>query len=347
MRQKSGLRAFVGTKTFTLLLLLAFIVAVFAVLTPAGGFLKPRNIKNIINAMSVNSILTVGAGCLLVSGQIDLSVGAIGTLSGVVFALLLADYNVPAIPAAVIALAVTAAFGFVNALLINRFHTQGFITTMATGLLAQGLGYILDGGKAISIKNDAFNAIGTKSIFDGYLPISVIIAVAFFVAYGLLMNKTRFGQSVYLVGGNPTAAYLSGIDPKRISYILFLNSSVTGGLAGLMYASRMKSATQGGITNSSFAGMTAAILGGISFGGGAGGMGGALLGLVILNAFNNGISGVGIPPYWQQVASGALLLVALTFDYLSQRQKELSLRREAARANTTPEPGTGTEGRTR
>jgi ribose/xylose/arabinose/galactoside ABC-type transport system permease subunit len=339
MRRKSALRAFTETKTFTLLLLLAFIVVVFAALTPAGGFLKPRNIKNIINAMSVNSILTIGAGCLLVSGQIDLSVGAIGTLSGVVFALLLSKYSVPAIPAAIIALAVVAVFGFINALLINRFRTQGFITTMATGLLAQGLGYILDGGKAIAIKNDAFNAIGTKSIFDGYLPISVIIAVAFFVVYGLLMNKTKFGQSVYLAGGNPTASYLSGIDPKRISYILFLNSAVTGGLAGLMYASRMKSATQSGITNSSFAGMTAAILGGISFGGGAGGMGGALLGLIILSAFNNGISGVGIPPYWQQVASGALLLVALTFDYVSLRQKALSLRREAARISAAPGAG--------
>jgi ribose/xylose/arabinose/galactoside ABC-type transport system permease subunit len=216
---------------------------------------------------------------------------------------------------------------------------------MATGLLAQGVGYILDGGKAIAIRSDAFNAIGTKSIFDGYLPISVVIAVAFFVIYGLLMNKTKFGQSVYLVGGNPTASYLSGINPKKISYILFLNSSLTGGLAGLMYASRMKSATQSGITNSSFAGMTAAILGGISFGGGSGGMGGAFLGLIILNAFNNGISGVGIPPFWQQVASGVLLLVALTFDYLSLRQKELSLRREAARL--TAAQNLGNEGGTK
>ncbi|MDR1589707.1 MAG: ABC transporter permease [Oscillospiraceae bacterium] len=331
MRQKSKFRAFTETKMFTLLLLLAFIVVVFAVLTPEGGFLKPRNIKNIINGMSVNAFLAVGAGCLLVSGQIDLSVGAIGTLSGVVFALLFGKYGVPVIPAVVVSLVVVAAFGFVNALLINRFHTQGFITTMATGLLAQGLGYILDGGKAIAIKSDAFNAVGTKSIFDGYLPISVIIAVVVFIIYGLLMSKTKFGQSVYLVGGNPTASYLSGINPKRISYILFINCSVMGGLAGLMYASRMKSATQSGITNSSFAGMTAAILGGISFGGGAGGMGGAFLGLIILNAFNNGISGVGIPPYWQQVASGALLLIALTFDYVGIRQRAFSLRREAAR----------------
>ncbi|MDR2357249.1 MAG: ABC transporter permease [Oscillospiraceae bacterium] len=342
MEKKSGFRAFTGTKTFTLLLLLAFIVAIFAILTPGGGFLKPRNIKNMINGMSVNSILTIGAGCLLVSGQIDLSVGAVGTLSGVVFALLFTGYGVPVIPAVIISLAVVAVFGFINALLINRFHTQGFITTMATGLLAQGLGYILDGGKAIAIKSDAFNAVGTKSIFGGYLPISVIIAFAFFAVYGLLMGRTKFGRSIYLVGGNPTASYLSGIDPKRISYTLFLNSAILGGLAGLMYASRMKSATQSGITNSSFAGMTAAILGGISFGGGAGGMGGALLGLIILSAFNNGISGIGIPPYWQQVASGALLLVALSFDYLSLRRKELALRRDAARIHAAP--GGATDG---
>jgi ribose/xylose/arabinose/galactoside ABC-type transport system permease subunit len=242
--------------------------------------------------------------------------------------------GVPVIPAVIISLIVAAAFGFINALLINRFHTQGFITTLATASITQGLAYIITNLEVIRINNDAFTALGTKSVFGGYLPISVIIVAVFFVVYGLIMSKTKFGQSVYLVGGNPTASYLSGLNPKKVSYTLFLNSAITGGLAGLLLASRLKSVSTNGLSTSQFAGMTAAILGGISFGGGRGGLFGAALGLLVISAFNNGISSINISTYWQTIASGGLLLIALTTDFASMRQKEFSRRRAAARAKT-------------
>jgi ribose/xylose/arabinose/galactoside ABC-type transport system permease subunit len=334
MKKTTKLGSFFASKMSTLLCLLALIVLVFSILT-GGRFLRPRNLKNIINGMSVISLLTVGAGCLLVSGQVDLSAGAVGTLTGLLFAIFYTNFGIPIIIAAVLSLLAASVFGFVNALLINRFGTQGFITTMATASVASGLGHIFSGARAINIDNGVFNAIGTRSIFDGYLPISVIIAVAFFVVYGAMMSKTQFGHSVYLVGGNPSAAFLSGIDPRRISYILFVNSSVIGGLAGLLLASRMKSGTINGITNSQFSGMTAAILGGISFGGGSGGLGGAFVGLLILNAFNNGISIIEIPPYWQTVASGGLLLLALSVDFAGERARAAARRRSARRADTS------------
>jgi ribose/xylose/arabinose/galactoside ABC-type transport system permease subunit len=334
VKKQSKLSGLLGSKTFSLIVLLIAVFAVFTILTD-GDFLKPRNIKNFINSMSVLSLLTIGAGCLLVSGQIDLSAGAVGTVTGIVFALTVTKLGVPVVVAAPVSLLIAAGIGAFNALLINRFRTQGFITTMATALVCQGVGYVLTGSKSVMINNDAFNAIGTKSVFDGYLPISVIVAAVLFVVYGVVMSKTKFGQSVYLVGGNPTASFLAGIDPQRVSYIMFVNSSVMGGLAGLLLASRMKAATVQGLTLSQFAGMTAAILGGISFGGGNGGMLGAFLGLLIISAFNNGISSVGVEPYWQTAASGALLLVALSFDFISLRH------RGARRGKPVPAEGEG------
>ena len=327
-------RSILTSKIFSLVLLLVVILAVFSILTN-GAFLRPRNIKNFINSISVVSLLTIGAGCLLISGQLDLSTGAIGTLVGVIFAIMVDEtrMGMPIIVAALITLMLAAAIGAGNALLINRFRTPGFITTMATALICQGVSYVLTGAKSVMIYNDTFNAIGTRSILDGYVPISVIIAMLFFIVYGIMLTKTKFGQTIYLVGGNPTASYLAGINPVKTSYILFMNNAILGGLAGLLLASRMKAGTTQGLNNSQFAGMTAAILGGISFGGGSGGMFGAFLGLILLSAFNNGLTSVGMDNYWQTTASGLLLIVALSFDIISNKQRIAWGKREMTRVN--------------
>jgi ribose/xylose/arabinose/galactoside ABC-type transport system permease subunit len=308
-------KKFLSSKMFMLLILLVAVVVLFTVLS-GGSYLTLRNIKNIFNAMSVVAILTVGAGCLLISGQVDLSTGGIGTIGGIILALLLSEANMPWPFAVLITFIFAALMGAFNALLINKFKLQGFISTMAMASICQGMGLVLTGTKALPIKDSFIVWLGTGFVGE-LIPVSVILAILIFIIYGIIISKTKFGRSVYLVGGNPQAAALSGIDPQRISYILFINNAVLGALAGIVFSARMKSAQPGGIITSQFASMTAAILGGISFGGGAGGMGGAFVGLLILNAFNNGMSVLGAKSYWATVASGALLIVALTMDFFS------------------------------
>jgi ribose/xylose/arabinose/galactoside ABC-type transport system permease subunit len=149
----------------------------------------------------------------------------------------------------------------------------------------------------------------------------MIISLAALVIYGIILKKTMFGRSVYLVGGNPQASLLSGLRPRRISYILFVNAGILSALAGILLAARLRTANTTGITNQQFAGMTAAILGGISFGGGSGGMGGAFIGMMILNGFDNGMTLLNVQPYWKTVASGTLLLLALTVDFVGAARK--------------------------
>jgi ribose/xylose/arabinose/galactoside ABC-type transport system permease subunit len=316
VKKQPLLKTFIGSKIFTLLLLFALIVVAFAFLS-GGKFLKLANLRQILQVMVVTSILTVGAGCLMISGKIDLSTGANGTMCGMILAYML-QQGMPWPIAVILAIMLGAAVGLFNAMLVNELNFQPFIATLATTSIAQGFTYVISNARSIPIENSVVVYIGTGRIRD-ILPVSIIISLAALVIYGIMLRKTKFGRSIYLVGGNPTAAMLSGINPKRMSYILFANCGAFGSLAGCLLAARVKAGTVNGILNSQFSGITAAILGGVSFGGGSGGMGGAFIGLLILNGFNNGMTVLGINPYWQTVASGLLLLIALTLDYIQAR----------------------------
>jgi ribose/xylose/arabinose/galactoside ABC-type transport system permease subunit len=316
VKKQPFFKTFIGSKIFTLLLLFALIVVAFAFLS-GGKFLKLANLRQILQVMVVTSILTVGAGCLMISGKIDLSTGANGTMCGMILAYML-QQGMPWPIAVILAIMLGAAVGLFNAMLVNELNFQPFIATLATTSIAQGFTYVISNARSIPIENSVVVYIGTGRIRD-ILPVSIIISLAALVIYGIILSKTKFGRSIYLVGGNPTAAMLSGINPKRMSYILFANCGAFGSLAGCLLAARVKAGTVNGILNSQFSGITAAILGGVSFGGGSGGMGGAFVGLLILNGFNNGMTVLGINPYWQTVASGVLLLIALTLDYIQAR----------------------------
>jgi ribose/xylose/arabinose/galactoside ABC-type transport system permease subunit len=311
------MKKFLKSKMFTLLLLLALLVIVVTIATK-GQFIALDNIKQILDQMFVTALLTIGAGMLLISGQIDLSTGAVGTMSALMFAFLMKNMSWPLLPAFLVALVVSAAFGVINSALINELRFQGFIATMAMASIAEGLAFVFTGGATVNLTNKIVAYIATGK-FGGVVPISVVLLIVFFVVYGLILAKTKFGRCVYLVGGNPHAARLSGVNPKRISYILFVNSSILGALAGILFAARIGNATSNGIKTSQFSGITAAILGGIAFGGGAGGMGGAFVGLLILNTFSRGMLILHFDPYWQTVVSGLLLLAALTLDFLSNK----------------------------
>lgn len=297
----------------TLVMLLVVVVAVFTIISK-GQFVDPKNLRNILQSITLVSLLTIGAGMLMIGGYVDLSLGGTGTMCGLIAAYALRA-GAPWYLALIIGLVTGALAGTFNAVLINELKFQPFIATLSTASITQGLGYIVNNGQQIDIDNSVFNFIGTQRIAD-FVPYSIIISLVLLLIYGVMLKNTKFGRSMYLVGGNPQASLLSGLHPKRVSYILFINAGSLSALAGILLAARLKTANTTGIVNQQFSGMTAAVLGGISFGGGAGGMGGALIGILILNCFNNGMLIVRVTSYWQTVASGALLLIALAIDFL-------------------------------
>lgn len=326
MEEKKSFKSIFSTKQFTLVLILIILCVLFTVITK-GSFLTIVNIRSILNAMVLVSFLAIAESYLIISGCLDLSLGAIGTLCGCVCAILITNHGMPWYVGLIGAMAVGAVCGSINATTINIFNFPPFIATLAMASIVEGLSYVITDGIRIIMETPATAFIGTYRI-GGIVPFGVLIAAIFFVVYAIILSKTQFGRKIYICGSNRRAARLVGINAKKISYILFINAGVLASLAGFIFSSRLKNATVSGITGQQFSGVTAALLGGISFGGGSGGMGGCLLGLLVLNVFNNGMTCIGVNTYVQKIFSGALLIFALLLDTVN---KARSTRRNTAK----------------
>ena len=317
------------TKAFSLFVLLIVIAGVFSILSPMANdgfqaFLRDRTFWRILQDLAVPGFLTIGVGCLIVSGNIDLSAATVGTMAGLICAVLMAWHGVAWYICLIIAMVASAMVGTINAILVNELKQAPFIATMAMSTVLTAVNMILatnEIGSMVSVvhyENRVFQDLGTYRIF-GEVPAASVFMTLLFIIYGILLSKTKFGRTLYLMGGNRAATYLAGVNPRRISYFLFINCSVLAALSGITNASRIKMGSTQGIVTMQFTGITAALLGGISFGGGSGGMGGAFLGLLVIQTFNMGMTTSGGSPYIVTVLSGLLLLVALTFDYFNVR----------------------------
>jgi ribose/xylose/arabinose/galactoside ABC-type transport system permease subunit len=302
---------------FSLLILFIVLVAYFA-WASKGIFLKPKNLINILSAMAVSALLTEGVSFLMISGKLDLSTGANGTLCGMLLAFML-QHGSPVLVALPVSLALGGVIGLFNSVLVNEINFQPFIATLASSSVFTGFVYVLANKKAIDIRDPVILWLGKGMIFD-FMPVSAAMALLLMVVVGIILHRTKFGRQIYLVGGNAKAAMLSGINPKKLSYKLFAICGVFSSLAGITLSARLQSGTIAGVTAARFQGITAAVLGGVSFGGGSGGMGGAFVGLLVLSGFNNGMTVIGLNPYWQAVASGLLLLFALALDVFRTRR---------------------------
>ena len=323
MNKKHILRKTAKVKTLTLLFACVAVAAICTVLSK-GAFIKPLNLRNIMVAMVITSLLAIGEAFLIKFGDIDLSAGAVGTFSSLIMGNVLVTFGMPWYLALLAALVTGALCGMLNAFLVNELNFQPFIATLAIASMAEGMGYIISGATAIKIQDPVLKFIGTKRIFGNVVPVSFLIVLVLVVIYGIVMGKTHFGRVVSLCGGNREASRLAGVNPKKISYMLYANMGMLAAVAGCMQAFRLESAKPSGIINNGFAGITAAILGGVSFGGGKGGIFGCFFGILLICCFNNGLTILQVSNHLQTMASGALLLMALFIDYLAERRRNIS-----------------------
>jgi ribose/xylose/arabinose/galactoside ABC-type transport system permease subunit len=311
------MKRLIRSPMFSLLILFILLVVYFA-WASSGIFLKPKNLVNILSAMAISALLTEGVSFLMISGKLDLSTGANGTLCGMLLAFML-QHGSPVFVALPVSLALGGVIGLFNSVLVNEINFQPFIATLASSSVFTGFVYVLANKKAIDIRDPVILWLG-KGMILNFMPVSAAMALLLMVIVGIILHKTKFGRQIYLVGGNARAAMLSGINPKKLSYKLFAICGVFSSLAGITLSARLQSGTIAGVTAARFQGITAAVLGGVSFGGGSGGMGGAFVGLLVLSGFNNGMTVIGLNPYWQAVASGLLLLFALALDVFRTRR---------------------------
>ncbi|MBQ7725358.1 MAG: ABC transporter permease [Lachnospiraceae bacterium] len=280
------------------------------------------NIVNILIAASLVGMVAIGHTYLIIAMQNDLSPGSLAALSGVTVALLL-KAGVP-IPAAIIlTMILGAAVGVFNAWMVNKIHIEAFIATLVSQMIVRGAAYIICDGKPVSISNQSFNKLGSLRFIG--IPVAVWIMLICILIFGFILAKTKFGRSVYAIGGNIQAARLAGLNPERIILMCFIMIGVLTSIGGIIFSARMNAGQPAANINLEFDAITAVILGGVSFAGGVGDMAGTFIGIILIQAFNTGLTMVNVSSFWQYVARGALLLFALTSDYIRKKRRDKEL----------------------
>ena len=346
MGHEKGLRGFLRSKLFTLLAIWVFLIILFTIWAGFAdeSFLSLYTLVDIGDLLILSSFLSVGAGLLMVSGNLDFSSSAIGVFSGVTCAAALKYWEFSPAVAIIIAIAASTVFGLLNGVLVNEFKFQPFIATLAMASVIRGVAQwvsVAPGSTTptpVAVKDDTIKFITQDWKFFGEITFTLVLAIVVFIIYGLLLAKSKFGMQIYMVGGNPQAARLSGISPRKIRYILYANSGFLAGICGIISFGRVNQGSLQALLNNQFTGLTAAILGGVSFGGGNGNMAGVFAGLLVLNTFTKGTTIVRLSFYWSTVFTGVLLLLALTMDFLNARRaaKDVGLikTKRAERATT-------------
>ena len=276
-----------------------------------SNFFSYRNMLNILTSGSLVGLLCIGEAYLIIAGMIELSAGAVAAI--------LARDGLPLGAILPITIAGGLLFGLLNGLLVTKIKLQPFITTLATMSIARGLAYIICQVKPVRIANESLNAVGSLQVLT--VPLPVLILVVLIAVFGILLAKTEFGRNVYLVGGNPEAARLAGINVNKIKVQLFMISGAIAALGGVILAARMNSGQPGAAANVDTDAITAVVLGGIAMTGGTGTMFGTFLGLLVLLTLNNGLLVLGVTTYWQNVAKGVVLVFALALDFYRTKRR--------------------------
>ncbi len=299
---------------------LAFLLLAVILSVSNQYFLTPGNISNVLLQTSINGILAIGMTFVILTRGIDLSVGSVVALAGIVsasFATTSATAGIVGAPyspfvALPIGLLVGIACGAIVGVIVSRFSVPAFVATLGMLSAARGMTLIYGGGKPVPALTPDFRWIGTGSVFGVPMPV-VLFAVVFLVSWYVL-NRTRFGRYIYAVGGNPHAANTSGINVSRLRFSVYVISGGLSGLAGMILSARTGSALpQAGIAYELDA-IAAVVIGGTSLSGGVGRITGTLIGALIIGVMNNGLDLMGIQSYYQQVLKGALIVGAVMLD---------------------------------
>ena len=295
------------------LLLLVLVLAGLCVLVP--DFAGLRNMRGLI--LSVTLVGTIATTMMLVLAlrEVDLSVGSITALAGVLTAVVIERTGGVAI-GIIAGLAAGAMIGFLNGWVVARLKVNSLIVTLATMEIVRGLAFLASGGKAVSILAERFYTLGSGSFLGLNYPIWIMFLA--FVVFGTLLNRTVFGRNVLAIGGNPEAARLAGVPVDRVRIGVFVLQGLIAAVAGIVLAARITSGQPNTSQGLELAVISACVLGGVSLSGGVATVTGVIIGVLIMGAAQNALNLLDVPTFYQYVVRGGILLAAVIFDRLRQ-----------------------------
>ncbi|MFF0319160.1 ABC transporter permease [Nonomuraea angiospora] len=294
----------------------ALVVLVVALSLLSGDFLTVTNLLNVGVQAAVTAILAFGSTFVIITGGIDLSVGAVAALSAITLAWTAADSGLPWPLATLVALAVGIGCGLVNAALVAYGKLPPFIATLAMLGVARGLALVVSQGSPIEMP-EAVSHLGDT--VGGYLPVPVLVMALMGVVAAVVLNRTYSGRAMYAIGGNEEAARLSGIAVSRQKLVTYALSGAFAAVAGVVLASRLASAQPQAASGYELDAIAAVVIGGASLSGGKGRALGTLVGALILAVLRNGLNLLSVSAFWQQVVIGVVIALAVLLDTLRRR----------------------------
>lgn len=279
----------------------------------APNFFTTSNLLNVLRSISMQGVIAFGVTMVIISREIDLSIGSAVAFSGCLIAVLMAN-GTPFFIAFPVTLAVGFALGSLIGVLRAAFSVPSFITTLALYTALQGGALMLTNGYPVTAFPDWYQFLGSGQVMN--IPVPTLVLIVTFLAIHFLMNHTAFGRSVYAVGGNPEAARLCGINVNRVRLLVLALTQLLAALSGVMLSARIMSGSPTVAKGWELDIIAAVIIGGTSLYGGAGRVWGTLVGIVFIGVIVNGMTLLNVPSYTQYVVRGALILAAVLINQL-------------------------------
>ncbi len=311
-----------------------FVILLISVVDAAshGAFLQPSNIVRVLRQITYNCVLGVGQTFVIITGGIDLSVGSLVALTGVVAALFANALHVSGFPliaaTLIVAVGVGGLAGWINALPVVKLNLPPFITTLAMLEMALGASFILAHGRPVALATTDFQNTGIGSFLGGVtdalhlpgIPIPVIWMLVVIVVASVVLTRTRFGRYVFAIGGNEEAARLAGINVGLVKTLVYVISGACAAVVGFLYMALFSSGSpQTGTGDELLESIAAVVVGGTSLTGGRGGIIGTFFGALLIGVLYNAMNLLNVDSYLQKVLLGAVILLAVVLDELRKR----------------------------
>ncbi|GIN69575.1 ribose ABC transporter permease [Bacillus sp. J14TS2] len=292
-----------------LLVIVAFCIAL-SILSPV--FLTKANLVNLLMQSTILATLALGVTFVIITGGIDLSVGSVMAVSSAIGLGLIVYNDVPVFIGVLVMILIGAAFGLLNGLLVTKLQLSPLIVTLATMGIARGIVLIYTNSANVNPVPESFVKLASGHFLT--IPYLIVVVAILTVIAHVLLKHTVFGRSVYASGGNELAAQLSGIRTKTIITLTYVLAGVAAAIGGLLLTARLESAGPSAGTGIELTVIAAVVIGGTSLFGGQGNILGTILGVILLSLVSNAINLLGVPPAWDALVTGSVILVAAILD---------------------------------
>ncbi|MDX1637086.1 MAG: ABC transporter permease [Balneolaceae bacterium] len=286
-----------------------------AVLTP--NFLTVTNLLIVVRQITINAMLAFGVTFVIISGGIDLSMGSVVAVAGVVAATFAQAGSYPLIVPLLVGLSAGVLIGAFNGIVITRGNVPPFIVTLGTMTIGRGLALIISDGRPISNLSESFGYIGGGELLG--IPFPIVLLGIIFVLCLIVLKKTVLGRYIYAVGGNEEAARASGIDVRRIKITVYTLCGALSAVGGIILASRISTGQPNVGIAFELDAIAAVVIGGTSLAGGIGSMTGTLVGALLIGVIGNGLDLMNVSSYYQQVVMGLIIIGAVVLDNVRRK----------------------------